>query len=741
MLTVRSSKAVQRRETAYINGLNTNCAHYALSGIDCGEITVYGNKFTLSADDRGSILFTGLNCPAIFFDQTHYTFSIQLPDDTAEAYIFSISPLWCDSADFDPAVKRLILPVNFGNDLGDFEICWEWINESGERSRASFSSQVFSSKLDIYLHFKIMFKEVEQRFNWLRLDLLRQTAWGWHCSPDSPVSLQTWLLIFQQVRADMQDRLVRIIKQHRRRLIDTTRYCRADRLRKMSAGLEEKVNEGIAENPGRCFADKRKILDPDSPENRYIKHIFLQTIMQLTDISDKLDPLEKVSDVFKSRLKEWTGEWTVLSRHRFWKGIGLYKGLRRGSQILIQDPLYAGIRRSWFLLQQGLEFLDNQLKGGIQNAAQLYEIWCLAKIIEIIEDKDNCKGWIAVADGKPVSPVSTVEDDFEIRDKSIGSIRFTFVHKNNTDAELSVLFQPSADNKPAGGNIWEGMTAVPVVQNPDIVLRLRRNDLPGKPVYTWIFDAKYRIEGTLAPDDTLNQMHRYRDAILWSSGSDENSRLIRESIGAFVLYPGDEDVIRDKKQINSVDRTNIGAYPLKPDIDETGTKSKVPQILSGKLKELLSIDSDFPGVKDRTEIYFASVPYVKQKRKEIFAKCITRHHDNMNTKDYWKKCRLYRLPVWAAEKQHLYPETWSYIIPVSPEGMTLGNFPVLSCERLKRHLIEEEYRKCQIPIYEKEECKQDDYWLFYLGDELQKMPDIKDLDPGEIVTAEETDAV
>ena len=103
--------------------------------------------------------------------------------------------------------------------------------------------------------------------------------------------------------------------------------------------------------------------------------VITHTLMQLNELTDKIEPLENVSDIFKERLKEWSREWTVLSRHHFWRGIGTYKGLRRQSQILIQDPLYAGIRRSWFLLQQGLEFLENDLKGGIQNAAQLYEIF------------------------------------------------------------------------------------------------------------------------------------------------------------------------------------------------------------------------------------------------------------------------------------------------------------------------------------------------------------------------------
>ncbi len=71
----------------------------------------------------------------------------------------------------------------------------------------------------------------------------------------------------------------------------------------------------------------------------------------------------------------------------------------------------------------------------------------------------------------------------------------------------------------------------------------------------WVFDAKYRISSEeegfdLIPDDAINQMHRYRDALIYLSksddGEDEKSRPV---LGAFVLYPGWVDEKRRRTPI------------------------------------------------------------------------------------------------------------------------------------------------------------------------------------------------
>lgn len=84
---------------------------------------------------------------------------------------------------------------------------------------------------------------------------------------------------------------------------------------------------------------------------------------------------------------------------------------------------------------------------------------------------------------------------------------------------------------------------VPTVpQKPDIVLQLTKNDLQQGMKMTYLFDAKYRIDGKehgvdVPPEDAINQMHRYRDAIYFRD-YDANA-LKKEVIGGYILFPGD----------------------------------------------------------------------------------------------------------------------------------------------------------------------------------------------------------
>jgi predicted component of viral defense system (DUF524 family) len=730
-LAVRSAKALNRAETAELNKLSINSACYRISGIESPSLQLHGNNVELHLEDGEKALFrSAKNCNAVFFDQTSYMFSIELLE-AEEAYLFSPIASWCESTDWNSRAKTLSIPINFGNDLGDFELSWEWVGRDGERHRASFSGQVFSTKLDIYKHFRIMLDEVKDRFQWIQLDLLRQTTWGWSHDTEADSNLRTWLLIFQEVRETMGERFKKLIHQHRRRLLEETQMLRAEQMKKISPKLEERVVEGLRDNPNQRYPMVKKVLDADTPENRFMKHILFQTLSQLNVVINKIEKNERFADIFKDRLKEWAGEWSVLNQHRFWRGIGEFRGLRRASLILSQDPIYAGIRRANYLLQQGLIFLDQDLKGGIQNAAQLYEVWCFVKMDQLITES----GW---------SQVDETHLNFELTDNSLsddreelqaGTVKFAYGKDGFDNISLSLLFQPTAGEKLSKDGIWDGMMAVPVNQQPDLVLRLHRDDLPQKPVYTWIFDAKYRLHKNNAPEDAVNQMHRYRDAIIWASDTGGEGRLTRESIGAYVLYPGDDSTLDEKsKQIASVQKTNIGAYPLRPD-----NKNTVSSLLKNQVESFLDVSQEFGKVEEKQAEYYAGVPGLKAKQKPLFAKCITKSADKMNTQEYWENSRLYRLPNLAVKKENLEPWEWTYLIPTSGKGEQLGNFPILSVKLMARHDISQRYVSEEIPIYSKTSADDDLYWLFVLGEQLENMPILDSIEEGKVVFVGELD--
>src|SRR5699024_4984842 len=127
-------------------------------------------------------------------------------------------------------------------------------------------------------------------------------------------------------------------------------------------------------------------------------------------------------------------------------------------------------------------------------------------------------------------------------------------------------------------------------QKPDIVLKI---SIPSHDYgsdgqsFIWVFDAKYRIKAAAesyedkddidnvdyVPNDALNQMHRYRDALFASEVlySSDNETLVGKSrpvIGAFALYPG---YFNQKKERNpyadAIQEIGIGAFALLPSHD------------------------------------------------------------------------------------------------------------------------------------------------------------------------------
>ena len=87
----------------------------------------------------------------------------------------------------------------------------------------------------------------------------------------------------------------------------------------------------------------------------------------------------------------------------------------------------------------------------------------------------------------------------------------------------------------------------------------------------WIFDAKYRIadnsngtDSDKAPDEAINQMHRYRDALIYiNQANDGELEKSRPILGAFVLYPGwfDEADTSNPYQ-DAIEAVGIGGFPL-----------------------------------------------------------------------------------------------------------------------------------------------------------------------------------
>ncbi len=142
--------------------------------------------------------------------------------------------------------------------------------------------------------------------------------------------------------------------------------------------------------------------------------------------------------------------------------------------------------------------------------------------------------------------------------------RVTFRCDNGNVIDLYHEYNVSTDDD-------DSVVSYTVNQRPDIVLRITKNDVKDKYVFTYLYDAKYRLELDVKdkvldspPHDAINQMHRYRDTIYYRNRI--ANRPEKEVIGGYVLFPGRGSIDDFRKSYYqlSISQVNIGAYPLAP---------------------------------------------------------------------------------------------------------------------------------------------------------------------------------
>ena len=82
----------------------------------------------------------------------------------------------------------------------------------------------------------------------------------------------------------------------------------------------------------------------------------------------------------------------------------------------------------------------------------------------------------------------------------------------------------------------------------------------------------------MPPDDAINQMHRYRDAIYYNN-KHHDEKIKKEVIGGYILFPGRMDEASRFRR--SIDEVNIGAFPMRPGDNQH-------ELLAKFIKELLN---------------------------------------------------------------------------------------------------------------------------------------------------------
>ena len=309
---------------------------------------------------------------------------------------------------------------------------------------------------------------------------------------------------------------------------------------------------------------EEQIQSNDTQENRFLKYALGQITRKYESLKDRIVSINDLAENKKKELSEIQASLNHLQRNPFFRTVGRFKGLNQESLILQRATGYSQVYTTWNLLRRAYSLNDGIYRLQSKDIATLYEIWCFIEVSHIVREQLGLNVDVDHRNRMEMNGVFTWE---------LGKGEHSRILFRKDGVELAELvYNPKHTDKVNDSISMEHLVVPTVPQKPDIVLQLTKDDIERGMKMTYLFDAKYRINDRTnagvdtPPDDAINQMHRYRDAIYYKDNKDGDSTLKKEVIGGYILFPGNGDPIEVAKAKfqQSLDEVNIGAFPLRP---------------------------------------------------------------------------------------------------------------------------------------------------------------------------------
>lgn len=514
-------------------------------------------KWILNADHEIDIE-QGVPALATFFDNADYPIWIEFKDYVKDAQFGSI--LQNDNDRF--SFRRHILAgfINYKNEIGRSEI--QIIYKVDKETRTfRFGFEVLSTKLDYHEHWRAIVEDIEREYRMLSLDYMRRTFHGFSPDKNGEHPDIVWWSVFEGEQQKFIKACKSIIDRPRHRLHGEEVYLRADKLKQTPHNIENRLAEHRKE-PAYLYRVEQHILSNDTQENRFLKFALHQISKRYEDLRQRIEAVKTASGTMKAAMLATSETLKRLQHHPFFRTIGRFKGINQESMVLQKATGYSQVYRTWNLLRRAYSLNDGLYRLQTKDIATLYEIWCFIEVSHIVKEQLHLEN-----------------EDVEHRNRmelngifswELGKGEHSRILFRKDGVELAELvYNPKNADKENDSVGMKDLVVPTVPQKPDIVLQLTKNDLQQGMKMTYLFDAKYRIDGKdegvdVPPEDAINQMHRYRDAIYYKD-YDANA-LKKEVIGGYILFPGDGEPndVAMSKFYKTIKEVNIGAIPLRP---------------------------------------------------------------------------------------------------------------------------------------------------------------------------------
>ncbi|WP_311948340.1 DUF2357 domain-containing protein [Halomonas piscis] len=516
----------------------------------------------------------------LFFENLQYHFEWIFFNEIQDAWLChrlaSVNNGFRFTAKRGPIPAMLSGSIYTGNHLGWLKLPLSYMPVNGTTHSQSFSFEVLPTKMDLHSDLAVMYSAIDATFPLWRFSLVEKTQQGAVQSRQNVNFPLLWLANFAQLREQFEQGLKVIARAPHRRLQSYSTWQRADRIKgRLPQKLAERAREDLASGRiDKRYRVERRRLSVNTPENRFIRSIVLLSQQRLYDFERRLKKHnnapdnQRISASFLDELHQWQQPLHKMLRQSFLKEVEAARLPENASLVLQQKPGYSTVYRIWQQLKRYLDVFDGMTGVSMKSIAEIYEIWCFLTLRQILADE---LGFIERHRSSARLFTSSTHE-YQFKDGFAGA--FIFDREDGAIARLAhePLFQQEGTNP----------RTYLIAQKPDIVLEITFPE-PAKPRFLWVFDAKYRIKNEKStfetadvdatdyvPDDAINQMHRYRDALI--SFSCQNNAYAqsksRPVCGAFALYPGNFDQYSEQNPYaDALSEVGIGAFALLPSLN------------------------------------------------------------------------------------------------------------------------------------------------------------------------------
>jgi uncharacterized protein len=433
-----------------------------------------------------------------------------------------------------------------------------------------FEVEIFPTKLDYATDYVELLAEVQDILTGLVVEYLRATfQYGGHDSSPKPTHVE-WLTLLRHVLGDLEQAAAQIARRPIRGLARKPEFARAERLRRADAAVRRAVLRGRGAGPlqpltgglmvRQFIHEQRPRPSLDTAEHRWLAG-------QLRRIRRHLTQLREAEQNRQTRgagqmgvrqlriIDELTQMESRVARLERLEPFATAAGPSPpgfASLLILTAPGYREAYRTCIILSLGLRISGGGLQLSVKDLHLLYEYWCYLALLRLVSE----------ITGEPVP----VRDLLSVRQEGL-RVR---VEKGR---QHDVTFQAAGGRRVvAAYNPQYGGESLLVAQHPDLVLTVED---PAWPPIRLVLDAKYRLDTSTEyvsrfgaagpPEDAINVLHRYRDALLEEDGND-GGRPKRTVVEGAVLYPlrPEADAYRHSRLWRALERLGIGAVPFLP---------------------------------------------------------------------------------------------------------------------------------------------------------------------------------